>query len=444
MRQEYVGIYLGINGTSVVSFKGKRDKPERGLFKVIPVPPGVPPIEQLKRLLGTLQPTRKRRIAIVLPRRYFFIREIPLENLSPSEAVASVKMSISLHSHLPEEDIFFDVEVFQRDGKTVVLLVYLPRERLSPVIEALKEAGHLKSLHSVIPLGVSLDTVSRELNAPEPPYICLLKDDKDQIILSLHGKETWEGSHPVHQNPGEELLEAVERMRGLLPPPMNDRKMAPLYTALDLDLKESQPHPVFSQIKRFIGNKWGNNVWHAACAALTATAFPPVSMHGPRRRPIRFKVKAFHMAVAASVAGMLFLSIPLSSHYVRLKKEVRRLEVRVNKAEQALVPLKDKVKQVEAVKSQAEEMEEFLKNYPPILDVLEELANLTPEDAWIRTFNLSGDTIRLSAEGPNALAIMSEWRKSRYFEKVRLISPVTRPRNGGERFSVEIRLKKQG
>ena len=90
-------------------------------------------------------------MVVVLPRRHFFMRDMELAALSPNEAKTSVKMSIPLHSHLSEEDISYDLLTFTRSEKTHVLLVYVPKNKIEPIMEVFKETGHRRSLYAIIP-----------------------------------------------------------------------------------------------------------------------------------------------------------------------------------------------------------------------------------------------------------------------------------------------------
>ncbi|OCC14697.1 hypothetical protein DBT_2012 [Dissulfuribacter thermophilus] len=437
MRREFLGIYIGSSETRAAIIKGKIQIIQKGALEIKSPSSGIPPLEQLRRLLKATTPSRKRRITIVLPRRHFFMREIPLESLSPAEAKASVKMSISIHSHLPEEEIFYDTLVFQRNGKTIVLLVYIPKERLMPILEVIKETGHKKSLYAVIPPSIALDTTNRELGFIQEEHLCLFNDEKG-LVLSLHGKDSWEGSHKLDEEDG---IGSFEKLRGMLPPPWNNENIK-VYTSFTSENEAHTLHPLASKLQDIFGEDLNYPIFHAITGALASQAFPPVSMHGPRRRPIRLKINLFHVATVLSIAAITVLSVPTYKQYMETSREISALEKKLSAKKKKIIPLREQSKKVEEIKKEIEKIESFIKEYPDILDILDEMARLTPDEAWIKSFNLSGATIRLSAEGPNAVSIMSEWRKCPYFETVRLVSPVTKARDGIERFSVEIKLKK--
>ena len=441
MKKECLGIYIESNEIRVAHFKGKKQGNLKEAIQIDPPLTGLPPLEQLRRLLGTIQPSRKRRITIVIPRHHFFIREIPLESLSPSEAKASVKMSLSLHSHLPEDEIVYDIFCVVREEKTFAILIYIPKQKVQPIVDMFKETGHRKSLHAIVPPSVALDTATREIAPIKEPHLALFKDEKG-YVLSLHGQESWEGAFRLN---GEALdQEGLYRVLASLPKEWEARSTR-LYSPFppeDVGGHSIELHPLMSKISEENGEGLLDHFsFHALTGAITSCSFPPISVHGPRKRPIKINISPFHIGLLVTAVGMIWLSVPTYNKYVEIQKGLNTLREEVAAKKKALIPLREKGKRLKEIQKKISEIKGFTDEFPGILEVLDELARLTPDEAWIKTFNLTGHTIRLSAEGPSAVNIMSQWRTSKLFEEVRLVSPVTKSRQGNERFSVEIRLR---
>ena len=144
---------------------------------------------------------------------------------------------------------------------------------------------------------------------------------------------------------------------------------------------------------------------------------------------------------------MICITILLAFSGVRLLKLTRlglaakrNLEI-ISVLEKKYGPLKAKNEELQKIRTLKGDLEAFLKERPGLLDILRELAEKTPENAWIKYLTLRNNKLRISAEGGYAVQTMEAWRKSRLFSQVKLASSVTKDRNGQERYTVELNFK---
>ncbi len=455
MKREYLGIYIGKNSVEAACFSGKWPYPEVDSIRLFSKasPPSID--AQLSDILSNFSPSRKRRIGIALPRDEVFIREIKFPSLSPNEARQSISMSLKMHCHLPVEHIAYDVHIFQRDGITTALLLYCQKTKIDSILNVLNAAGHSKSLSFICPVSIVFDTVAREMEqGQQEGRFVLCYPSNNGLALSFHGKECWEGSIRIKSSDlnavklKEELIEYIKKIR----PDWADKDDSIAFFALSYDeiCPEFSMHPLCKRLFPLLKDKdalkgRSFEMMAAMTAAVCSRLFTPVSLHGPRRRPIRIKLrlKPFYLVACLSAAAMIGISLPLYNQYKENASLLSSLKKRRSIVEGSIAPLKEKTEEVKQIKQQIDDLEFFFKEYPNILDVLDELARLSPDDVWVKNFNLSSGTMRFSVEGKNAVSILSEWRKSRYFDEVKLVSPVNKSSDGTERFSVEIRLKKQ-
>lgn len=76
-----------------------------------------------------------------------------------------------------------------------------------------------------------------------------------------------------------------------------------------------------------------------------------------------------------------------------------------------------------------------------LLQVLEELTRLLPDDTWLRQVELDGPDLRLFGESGDAAALVPLLESSPMLAEVGFRSPVTKdPRSGSERFQLAMRL----
>jgi Tfp pilus assembly protein PilN len=137
-------------------------------------------------------------------------------------------------------------------------------------------------------------------------------------------------------------------------------------------------------------------------------------------------------AVILVVSGMgISRTLKLSAKADDLKEKISSLDKR-------LAPFVEMSNRLEELKAKQKALSDFTGQTPDILNVLKDIATLTPEDTWIRNFSLTKGKIRISAEGKSATACVSSLRKSRQFSQVKLVSSVTKTKSNNERFSLEI------
>ncbi|NOR04997.1 MAG: hypothetical protein GQ575_01655, partial [Deltaproteobacteria bacterium] len=190
--REITGIYLDESKLDVFCLKGRLGKWSSVQLPYTFDDTGRSLAEQVKGVLNAIHPSRRRRICLALPRKNLFLRELSFPQLEPEEAVNAVRMGIGLHIHLKPDEIYHDQWAFKRGDETVVLLAYIPRSFLDPVLRVVRETGHGKSLGPISPATLGLDILLRSSAEASLPCVSLGRQG-DGWIVSLHGVYGWEG-----------------------------------------------------------------------------------------------------------------------------------------------------------------------------------------------------------------------------------------------------------
>ena len=444
--REILGIYLDESRPDIFCLKKKLGRWSPGQSIQHIEDPNRPLAEQIKGILKGIRPSRRRTICLGIPRKALFLRELDFPQLEPEEAANAVRMGIGLHAHLKPDEIYHDQWAFRRGNKTVVLLVYIPKSFLDPVLRAVRETGHAKSLGPISPATLGLDILLRAGEGAPLPCTCLGRQGNNWVI-SLHGVHAWKGSHLLSVPEGEDISEALKGLAQYLPFPFSRYVMAPVYIVGDLagaapDLPLRDP---CDDLKGLSGIS-KQTTWGLCAASLGLSSFPSISLQkGPRHHPFRLRIRPYQF-----VAGTLTVAIILATGVEgwRLRERLRsaqEVKQETTKLERRLSPMLNTQKQLDQVEGQLKDLADFRSERPSALVVLKALADYTPPKTWIRTFNLRGDKVRIRAEGSSAVETMGKWRENPLFSEVKLISPVTKDRQQRERFSVEIKLiKKKG
>jgi Tfp pilus assembly protein PilN len=448
-KREILGIYLDEADFEVVCLrKGMGGwSPYKGPWG--PPEAGRPLAEQLKGVLQTIRPSRRRGICLALPRKAIFLRELRFPQLEPEEAIDAVRLGIGLHAHLKPEEIYHDQWGYKRGDETVVLLAYLPKAFLDPLFRIVRETGHKKSLGPVAPAFLGFDIVLRRSSETVLPCVSLGLQG-ETWVASLHGVSGWEGSHPVVVPPGEGLPEALEGLFRYLPASFSRKGKDRLYVIGDASgiTLNAVPRDLCRDSKKVsvLCGEHQRLSWGLCAASLGLSAFPVLCFQeGARRRPLRMRLKVRpYQALAGATAVVIILATgALGLQIQKRHQAIRGLETDVTQREKRLAPLLETRKELEQLQAQLKDLQEFATEQPPLLTVFRTLTQLTPSETWIKSLNFAGGRVRITAQGGSAVDVMGLWRNNKLFTEVKLVSPVTKYRQE-ERFSVELKLASGG
>lgn len=400
--------------------------------------------EQLQKALSVLKPSKKYNFVIGFPRSQIFLREIAFEGLTEEEAENAIKLGIALHAHLPPEEIFFDQFAFKRDDKTVVLLAYIERKNLESLIDVFRETGHLKQLKAVTFPELGMDILLRKFNLDVPALSLGMQGEK--WIVSMHGLENWEGSHLLSIDEENNIHHALQKLTQSLPEPFSNPEL-PIYAigsvSLDQEVIKS-PCNTSKEITKLCRKEPAPS-WAFCTAAAGMNPYLPLSFFGSaKKRPVNLKIKIFPILAVITSLALIGTTAYYGYQYSIISERVKKLNQQLEKVEKQLTPFKEKEQKLKALLDTINDLDAFMKEYPSLLPILKALAETTPTDCYIKSLNLNGHKLRITALGKSAIDTMAKWREVPFFSNVRLVSPVTKDRNQNERFTVEITVKNRG
>ncbi|HID96870.1 MAG TPA: hypothetical protein EYP57_01555 [Thermodesulfobacteriaceae bacterium] len=446
--KEIVGIYLGETKLNISCLRRKMGKWSLGQAPLALTEPSRSAADQMKSLLKTMQPSRRRLICIGIPRKALFLRELKFPGLEKDEALNAVRMGIELYSHLEPAEIFHDQTVHREGDEATVLLAYIPKSYISPVLRVIASTGHGKSLGPVSPATLGLDILLRRDREVRPPFTVLGRQS-DNWILSLHGAEGWEGTHLVPVEKEETLSSALDRISQDLPSVFSKLAARPEYlvgndSQPSLTHVPGNPCTQVRSVSRLCSEN-GRISWGLCSAGLGFSSYPAISLQeGARRRPLRSRIKPYQLIAGGTAAAMIFLTGRQIIEINNREKLISEHKLIIAQLQEQLAPLTAGQQQVEQVRKQLKDLQDFKAERPSELDILKALAKLTPAGTWIKSLNIKKNRLRLSAIGDSAVDAMERWRSSQTFHVVKLVSPVTKDRNQKEKFSVEIQLTATG
>ena len=81
---------------------------------------------------------------------------------------------------------------------------------------------------------------------------------------------------------------------------------------------------------------------------------------------------------------------------------------------------------------------------PAVIDVVEELTRILPDDSWLSRLELRGETVKIQGESPASSALVPVIEDSPMFHDASFAAPVTQnPKSGAERFVITTQLARK-
>ncbi len=396
----------------------------------------------LRSLVAELAPAQAQ-VVVGLSHQDLFMVEIPHPGLAPQEAREATALSLASYIHCDPDDCLYDCFAYRRGDTTFALLVYCERSRVEPVLDALTQAG-VRGRPLLTAAAAGLDHSLRRV-CEKSAFPCVsAASQEEELLISLHGHEGWEGSHALPV-PGRHVdREALMQLLHRLPRPYDTLASqgllaADTVTAQKLQQAAScQTAPLPPSVRE--GGD-GRLRWSVATALVGGLRFPPVVL-GPslRRPPLSQRIDPGQVAAAA--LGLLLAGATLVQgvHTYRLQGNVRRLEAKVARLSKRTEPLVSIRKEMEQLEKRLNQIQDFSKGKGSTLGLMRLLAQRLPSDAWIRNYDYRNGRVRINMEGSTAVDVMEALKGAPLIGSVRLASPVTKYR-GKERYTLEIVLK---
>ncbi len=157
-----------------------------------------------------------------------------------------------------------------------------------------------------------------------------------------------------------------------------------------------------------------------------------------RKKPSKLKYYAMFGLVSLTILGALAWG---GGAFFQHQWTLDRLEEEIEKLGSQL----KKIERIKAEKMRIEDRINYLTTVRqgglPVLDVLKELSERIPEDAWVNRFDFSEKGVQIHGEAASASELIPLLEASPMFGGVAFSSAITRVRDGKERFRIGLNLK---
>lgn len=161
--------------------------------------------------------------------------------------------------------------------------------------------------------------------------------------------------------------------------------------------------------------------------------------------PEKFKPKPNALLDGLTIG---FSSLLLASFILALILPVWMTKTEISQVQTDLKRSTKIAKEVEAMKEESDRMlqqAKFLqlkkRSEPILVDALEELSRVIPDDTWLNGLQCTNHRVVIQGQSPSASSLLKKIEGSRFFRDVSFVSPVTKDSsNGLERFQIAFDL----
>jgi len=410
----------------------------------------------VRRFLKKIRFNSERKIYLALPRSLFFAREIKLPMMPVEDAIDSIKNSISLYSHLPGEEIYYDIAVTPSfDDSIRCLFLYASKMKVDEYRDIFRETGHFNSLVSVFPISYGVGVCLKQKKSIQYPAVILLEYERD-CEFSVFNDQYWLASitwdSADEKNGMVAFKSLVSRFSGIT----DNFYRVKIAGGTDNDTDNYTDNNNDFQECSFAGLQTGSQTGaetidvlsHNPALAAVSPALCKMQQISLDEKPVKVnfvKPLRYLVVIACIIAAVLFYFTDNLSRDIKAKQlKMNKLKETAALLEKKIKPVQERVKILQNAASLKDDADLFLKSRPMLYTYVNEIARLVPEGTWFSTFKFKNGVITLHGYSKDALAAVKNLRTSKYFSKVRIKgSVVSRGGKGKEQFNLELILKKR-
>ena len=145
--------------------------------------------------------------------------------------------------------------------------------------------------------------------------------------------------------------------------------------------------------------------------------------------------ESINIGLTSAILAVLILALVLPAWITR--SELLRTQAEIKKTTKAAKEVEGLKEQAEKLFHQAQFLQDKKRSEPILVDALEELSRVIPDDTWLNGLQYSNHRIVIQGQSPSASGLLKQIEGSRHFKDVSFLSPVTKDAGGSlERFQI--------
>ena len=386
-----------------------------------------------------------------IPRNTTVIRYIEL----PSAVKENLRETLSyeLEKYIPfrAEEVYFDYQVVfeeKSEGRLRLLLVVVQKEAVDSFL----------ALSNSINLGISGVEISatafcnalfqkgRKGHLEKVEAFVYVQGDQIELGFIKDGILHYSRTLPLHEDSGKDVQSAYEKM--LRHMQADDGPFRTVFCASDAhlsflnDLKSTETMGALERLDSSSFQLSSTDLMGAYGLAVKGFQKVPLLINllplSLRKKPNKFKYYILFALISMVLAGALAW---VGGVFFQHQWAIDRLDSEISR----FMSEARKIDSIRSQKAQLLNRIEFLNTLrqggPPVLDVLRELSNRIPDEAWVSHFSFSEKGVQIQGMAESASELIPLLEASPMFGGVAFLSAITKDRSGKERFKIGLSIK---
>jgi len=146
------------------------------------------------------------------------------------------------------------------------------------------------------------------------------------------------------------------------------------------------------------------------------------------------------------LGGLLVLSL-LSwggGVIVKARLDLERLDTKIGQLSAKVAGVGEMRAKYDKLEGQIDYLNNLGRTRVPVLNVLRDLSDIIPQSAWVNSFSVSGDDIKIEGYAESAAELIPLLEESPLFGDVAFVSTITKTKDGKERFRIGLKIRRGG
>jgi len=433
--KQYLGIYINeskVQCTSYYKFFPGLLSGGKGLFKS-----GSPKVFNdpssrfnLKKVLDSIKPSKRRRIYICLPRKYFFTRRLQFPELPLDDVRDSVVSNLETYSHLPVDEIYYDVLFSKDKGNEInALLFYAPRKKLDIYINQLMESGHYDSLECIFPFSYGAGPWHLDFKIKSHDNLKVTR--KKGLVIQ------YEDSMELAIYSGMSCIDSF-----LLDTSGEKEKQDKVIQDILADHDMSEEQIAYKNTHTITENVFLNENMGGVALAPFYRGMQHISVDENLPRIKLFKpMKLLFPLFILLGALMAYMSVNIWNEIEFNQKNLAGVEQEIMALEKEIAPILEAKTALKRAAEYKDDVEDFVLSKPPLFSYINDLAQTVPENTWFAHLSYKPGIISMQGEGDDVLKVVESLRASDKYKEVKLQGAVSRTKEGKDKFMIDLILK---
>ncbi len=410
---------------------------------------------------------RTPKIFLSIPRKDVLLRYVTLP-LTAKENLGQV-LEYELERYVPFsiEEVYFDFQILKQGEKTLhILLIVVKREVIHSYLDLLSLTNLHPTSLEVGPCALFNAFMDSKEALEEGPHALIeLRRDHWELALVVEGTLAYSRSYPWKGGVISRFLQVKDELQDVFSH-ISEQELSSTEDALYPSLKwvilngmdsdrgvleeflEQDEIPSSVGLRPTSLRDMPEDFYSLAAAygtALKGLKKVPIYINLIPKDLRRHLKRPSLIPTAILTSLILFLGLAWGlSTLIRERYQLRKLNAQIKE-------LEPDISAVELMRTQISQLERKIgvlgnvkKENPSQLDILRELTTIIPENTWLNRLRYRKGKIQLEGYAPSASDLIALLEKSPFFRDVRFPAPITKTREGLERFKVECSMEGTG